>query len=71
MKKGLVISIIVLIVLIVISIVMLRSSAPDAPNEQDPFIEETDNTPSVDEQPSLSSDTDVFNEFDSAIDGLS
>lgn len=71
MKRGTMIGIGVLVFLVLISFIMLRSSPPDT-DIQTPQIEETNNEPSIEqEQPSLSSDSDVFNEFDSAIDGLS
>lgn len=71
MKRGTMIGIGVLVFLVLISFIMLRSSSPDA-DIQTPQIEETNNEPFIEqEQPSLSSDSDVFNEFDSALEGLS
>lgn len=70
MKRGTMIGIGVLVFLIIVAFVMIKSSP--APQEQLPQIEETQNEPSIEqEQPSLSSDSDVFNEFDASIEGLS
>ncbi len=68
MKRNILIGAGVIIVLILIGYVMFGNNADDTP---EPRTDGIDEEPSIQEEPSLSSDADVFNEFDAALDGLS
>lgn len=68
MKRRVLIGIGVLVLLIIIGYVLFGNSASDLP---EPRLNGTSEGPSIQDEPSLASDSDVFNEFDAALDGLS
>ncbi|MEK6858950.1 MAG: hypothetical protein AABX53_03515 [Nanoarchaeota archaeon] len=68
MKQSILIGAGVLIALILVGYIMFGN---DADNTPEPRTDGINEELSIQEEPSLSSDADVFNEFDAALDGLS